>query len=151
MGKTKRGKGTKVMAITDAGGVVLSVAVESASPHEVTLVETTLEERFIDELPEKLIGDKAYDSDALDERLAEQGIELIAPHKSNRRKKATQDGRKLRRYKRRWKVERFFAWLFNYRRCVVRYEHKEQNFKAVVLMASIMILLKSFFHLWDHL
>jgi len=147
VGKTKRGKGTKIMAITDAGGAVLSVSVESASPHEVTLVETTLEERFIDELPERLIGDKAYDSDPLDERLAQMGVEMIAPHKSNRKKKKTQDGRKLRRYKRRWKVERFFAWLFNYRRCVVRYEYKEQNFKAIILMASIMILLKSFFYL----
>ena len=147
MGKTKRGKGTKIMAITDAGGAVLSVSIESASPHEVTLVETTLEERFVDELPQRLIGDKAYDSDPLDERLAERGVEMIAPHKSNRRKKKTQDGRKLRRYKRRWKVERFFAWLFNYRRCVVRYEYKEQNFKAIILFASIMILLKSFFYL----
>jgi transposase len=135
------------MAVTDAGGVVLSVAVESASPHEVTLVESTLEKRFVEELPEKLIGDKAYDSDALDERLAEQGVELIAPHRNNRKKKKTQDRRKLRRYKRRWKVERFFAWLFNYRKCVVRYEYKEDNFKAIVLLASIMILLKSFFHL----
>ena len=147
MGKTKRGKGTKIMAITDAGGVVLSVAIESASPHEVTLVETTLEERFVDAVPEKLIGDRAYDSDPLDERLKVKGIELIAPHKTNRKKKATQDGRKLRRYKRRWKGERFFAWLFNYRRCVVRYEHKEQNFKAIILFACIMILLKSYFHL----
>jgi hypothetical protein len=56
VGKTKRGKGTKIMAITDAGGVVLSVLVQSASPHEVTFVETTLEERFVDKLPEKLIG-----------------------------------------------------------------------------------------------
>ena len=94
-----------------------------------------------------MIGDKAYDSDALDERLAEQGVELIAPHRNNRKKKKTQDRRKLRRYKRRWKVERFFAWLFNYRKCVVRYEYKEDNFKAIVLLASIMILLKSFFHL----
>ncbi len=147
MGKTKRGKGTKIMAITDAGGVVLSIAVESASPHELTLVETTLQERFVDELPEKLIGDRAYDSDPLDERLQEKGVEMIAPHKSNRKKKRTQDGRKLRRYKKRWKVERFFAWLFNYQRCIVRYEYKEDNFKAVVLLASIIILLKSFFHL----
>ena len=62
------------MAITDAGGAVLSVSVESASPHEVTLVETTLEERFIEELPERLIGDKAYDSDPLDEQLAQMGV-----------------------------------------------------------------------------
>jgi transposase len=135
------------MAITDAGGVVLSVSVQSASPHEVTLVETTLEERFVDDLPEKLIGDRAYDSDALDERLAQRGVEMIAPHKSNRVKPKTQDGRKLRRYKRRWKVERFFAWLYNYRRCTVRYEYKEQNFKAVVLLACMMIFLKSYFHL----
>lgn len=135
------------MAVTDARGVVLSISIESASPHEVTLVEQTLEERFIEELPQKLIGDRAYDSDPLDERLAQQGIEVIAPHKNNRKKKKTQDGRKLRRYNRRWKVERFFAWLFNYRRCIVRYEYKQQNFKAIVLVASIIILLKSFFHL----
>src|SRR4030095_16024538 len=30
------------------------------------------------------IGDKAYDSDTLDESLKEQGIEMIAPHRANR-------------------------------------------------------------------
>lgn len=110
-------------------------------------MEKTLEERFVDQLPKKLIGDKAYDSDPLDERLSEMGIEMIAPHRAGRNKQKTQDGRKLRRYKRRWKVERFFAWLFNYRRCIVRYENKEQNFKAIVLLACIMIFLKSYFHL----
>jgi len=147
VGKTKRGKGTKVMAVTDAGGVVLSVSIESATPHEITLVETTLAERFVSELPQRLIGDRAFDSDPLDEQLACLGVELIAPHRANRSRPPTQDGRKLRRYKRRWKVERFFAWLFNYRRCVVRYEYKEENFRSVILLASIMILLKSFFHL----
>lgn len=147
MGKTKRGKGTKVMAITDAAGVVLSISIERASPHEVTLVEQTLEDRFLEELPERLIGDKAYDSDPLDERMQELGIDMIAPHREGRKSKATQDGRKLRRYKRRWKVERFFAWLYNYRRCVVRYEYKHQNFKAILLLALIMIFLKSYFHL----
>ena len=107
VGKTKRGKGSKIMRVTEAGGVVLSIAIVSASPHEVTLVGKALEERFVDELPEKLIGDKAYDSDVLDECLKQEGIELIAPHRSGRKKKATQDGRKLRRYKRRWKAERF--------------------------------------------
>jgi transposase len=72
-----------------------------------------------EELPEKLIGDKAYDSDELDEELAQLGIELIASHKRNRKEAKTQDGRKLRRFKRRWKVERFFAWIQNYRRIFV--------------------------------
>ncbi len=143
VGKTKRGKGTKIMAVTDAGGTILSVAIQSASPHEVKLVENVLEERFIDQLPERLIGDRAYDSDPLDQQLKRQGIEMIAPHRKNRKKK-TQDGRKLRRYKRRWKIERFFAWLFNYRRCLVRYEYKEENFKAFLLLACMLILLKPF-------
>jgi transposase len=69
---------------------------------------------------------------------------MIAPHRSNRKKKNTQDGRKPRRYKRRWKVERFFTHLFNFRRCVVRYEHKEENYKAFLLLACKLILLKLF-------
>jgi transposase len=110
-------------------------------------VKPTLEERFVEALPEKLVGDKAYDSDTLDEQLKEKGIDLVAPHRKGRKKAPTQDRRKLRRYKRRWKVERFFAWLFNYRRCIARHEYKAQNFKAVLLLASIMIYLKSYFHL----
>lgn len=62
-------------------------------------MEKTLEDRFVNELPEKLIGDRAYDSDPLDERLKQKGIEMIAPHRNNRKAKPTQDGRKLRRYK----------------------------------------------------
>jgi hypothetical protein len=85
--KTKRGKGTKVMAVTDAVGLVLSVTIASASPHEVTLVEKVLDERFLEPLPEKLIGDKAYDSDPLDQKLKDKGVELIAPHRQNRKKK----------------------------------------------------------------
>jgi transposase len=142
VGKTKKGKGTKVMAVTDAAGLVLSVTIQSASPHEVTLVEKVLEERFLEPLPEKLIGDKAYDSDPLDEKLKQKGVELIAPHRKNRKKEKTQDGRKLRRYKRRWKIERFFAWLFNFRRTVVRYEYKEDNFLAFILLACMKILLR---------
>ena len=81
-----------------------------ASPHEVTLVGQTLDGRFVAERPQRLIGDRAYDSDGLDEELANQGnqgIEVIAPHRRGRKK--TQDGRQLRRYKRRWKIERLFA------------------------------------------
>jgi len=63
--------------------------------------------------PARLMGDKAYDSDSLDEALAQQGIQMIAPHRENRKKPPTQDGRPLRRYRSRWKVERLFAWLQN--------------------------------------
>jgi transposase len=142
VGKTKRGKGTKIMAFSDGSSVPLALHAESASPHEVSLVEATLAGAFLKEKPERLIGDKAYDSDPLDESLLERGIEMIAPHRKNRKKKKTQDGRKLRRYRRRWKIERLFAWLQNFRRLVVRYEYKDQNFLGMAQLGCIVILLR---------
>jgi len=142
VGKTKRGKGTKLMALADASGLPLCVCAASASPHEVTLVEETLDGRFVFEKPERLIGDRAYDSDPLDAQLREEGIEMIAPHRRNRKKPKTQDGRKLRRYKRRWKIERLFAWLGNFRRLVIRYERRAENYLGFVRLGCIVILLR---------
>ena len=86
----------------------------------------------------------AYDSNPLDQRLLEERfIEMIAPHNPTRKRK-TQDGRPLRRYKRRWKVERIFAWLQNYRRLVTRYERKATNFLGFVQLGCILILLREF-------
>jgi len=133
------------MAVADSNGLPVAVCVASASPHEVKLVEQTLDNMLIDEAPELLIGDKAYDSDPLDERLRrERGVELVAPHKANRKKEPTQDGRALRRYKRRWKVERLFAWLHNFRRLVVRYERHAMNFLGFVHLGCLMILMRQF-------
>ena len=133
------------MAITDTHGLPVSVCVTSASPHEVKLVEQTLDSSFLDEVPQMLIGDKAYDSDPLDEKLrSERGVELIAPHKTNRSKPPTQDGRPLRRYRRRWKVERLFAWLHNFRRLVVRYEVYPLNFLTFVQLGCLIILMRQF-------
>lgn len=105
-------------------------------------MEAVLAGCFLDELPERLIGDKAYDSDALDEQLAEEyGIEMISPNRSNRKLK-TQDGRPLRRYRRRWKVERLFAWMQNYRRLVTRWEYRIENFLGFVQLACLLMLLR---------
>ena len=130
------------MALADASGLPLSVCAVSASPHEVTLVEETLHGRFVFEKPERLIGDRAYDSDSLDAQLREEGIQMIAPHRRNRKKPKTQDGRKLRRYKRRWKIERLFAWLGNFRRLVIRYERRAENYLGFVRLGCIVILLR---------
>ena len=144
MGKTKRGKGTKLMAVADRAGFPLAVYAASASPHEVTLVGETLAQVFTAEQPARLIGDKAYDSDPLDEELREQGIEMIAPHKANRKKAPTQDGRALRRYKRRWKIERLFAWLQNFRRIAMRFDFHDENYLGFVHLGCIRILLRCY-------
>lgn len=144
VGKTKRGKGTKLMVIADAAGLPLAVHTTSASPHEVTLVEATLDETLTLGRPRRLIGDRAYDSDPLDHRLAAKGIELIAPHKRNRIKPATQDARALRRYRRRWKIERLFAWLNKYKRVLTRWDRFIGHFNAFVHLACSMILMRRY-------
>lgn len=133
------------MAVADRAGLPVAIHTENASPHEVRLVRKTLVERFTDEALERLIGDKAYDSDPLDAELAAAGVELIAPHKANRKRAVTQDGRKLRRYKRRWRVERLFAWLQNFRRIPVRYEYHDDNYLGFVHLGCILILLRAYF------
>lgn len=144
MGLTRKGKGTKIMAITDGAGLPLAVAIASANPSEISLVDDTLKSRFLPGwVPPRLVGDRGYDCDALDARLAKRGIEFIAPHRSTRRN-ITQDGRQLRRYCRRWRVERLFAWLQNFRRLVTRYERRAENFLAFVQLACIVILARQF-------
>ena len=129
------------MAIAAAASLPLAVQVDSASPHESQLVDETLAGSFLDELPERLIADRAYDSDRLDEQLEKDwGIELIAPNPENRGQ--TQDGRPWRRYKRRWQVERLFAWLQWFRRLVTRYEYYLENFTGMLHLACALILLR---------
>ncbi|MGD0511358.1 MAG: IS5 family transposase, partial [Candidatus Micrarchaeaceae archaeon] len=139
-----RGKGTKIMAIADRSGLPIAVHIENASPHETKLVKATIAQRFVRDRPSVLIGDKAYDSDTLDKALSPKGIRLIAPHGSNGRKLKSQDGRELRRYRRRWKIERLFAWFHNFRRIVTRWEFLAENFKAFVHLACIVILLRNY-------
>jgi len=128
--------------MADRFGLPLAVCAASATPHEGTLVAPTLDSRFVADVPERLIGDRAYDADPLDDALAELGIEMIAPHRRGRTRPKTQDGRPLRRYKRRWKIERLFAWLGNFRRVVVRYERYALNYLGFVQLGCILILLR---------
>jgi transposase len=151
VGKTKRGKGTKWMVVVDGRGLPLGNYLHSASPGEVKLAETTLATIRVGrnhhsgrprQKPMRVIADKAYDSDPLRERLRQRGIELICPHKRNRVRPATQDGRALRRYKRRWIVERTNAWLGNFRRLVVRYDRSLTIYGAFFHIACFMIVLR---------
>src|ERR1700750_1506261 len=99
---------------------------------------------MIEAKPEKLIGDRAYDSDPLDAELRKDGIEMIAPHRCNRSKPPTQDRRRLSRYMRRWLVERFFAWIQWQRRILVRWEYHAHNFLGFVQLACLIVLLRQF-------
>jgi transposase len=144
VGKTKRGKGTKIMVLIDGRGLPLGVDTASASPHEVTLIEPLLEKRVLRRKLRRLIYDGAADSDPLRARLRRRGIDLISPHRKNRKKPPTQDGRKLRRYRRRWGVERSISWLQDFRRIVTRYEYHAHLFHGLVQLACILIVIRQF-------
>jgi transposase len=132
------------MAVVDARGLPIGLRVFSAGEHEVRQAEETLFSCWSEYLPERVIADRGFDSDALDASLADSGVDMIVPHRKNR-KVRTQDGRKLRRYRRRWKVERLFAWLGNFRRLLVRHDRKLKNFEAFAHLATIVILVRSCF------
>ena len=99
-------------------------------------------------LPKRLIGDKAYDSAILEAQLAEHRIKLVCPVRQGspgvrrQSKVRRQDGRPLRRYRKRWKVERLFAWLMRFRRLVNRWEPKAENFLGFLQLGCIKILLR---------
>jgi transposase len=137
------------MVVVDGKGVPLAYLLDSASPAEVTLIEKTIEKIRVPRTgrgrPRKkikrLIYDKAADCDSLRNRLKKKGIDLICPHRSNRKKESKQDGRKLRRYRKRWKVERTFSWIGNYKRLVVRYDRHIHMYSAFFSIACIMTTL----------
>lgn len=152
VGQTKRGKGTKAVVLADGEGIPLGVCVVSATPNEVTLAEPTLAAVRVPRAgrgrprmrPQRIIADRGYDSDPLRRRLHRRGIELIVPYRWNKRNKPYQDGRKLRRYRRRWKIERTFAWFGNFRRLQVRQDRILSVFEGFCHLACLLITLRYF-------
>jgi transposase len=122
--------------------------VEKASPSEVKLLERTLENGRIGgrrsrrRKPRRLIADRGYDSNKVRALLVKRDIEPIIPARRNNRVATHQDGRKLRRYKRRWIIERTNSWLQTFRRLVVRYERSSTIFTALVHLACALTTLK---------
>lgn len=133
------------MATVDQkAGLPTSVYIESASPHEVTLVGDTLDESFIDQEPVQMVGDKGFDSDNLDDTLyCERGLEFIAPERCNKKERRHDDA-ELPGYENRWKVERFFAWLQNFRRVTTRWDYYAENYLGFIQLACMLMLLRRF-------
>jgi len=137
------------MSLVDGQGLRLGVQLESASPGEAMLAEATLGQVRVPrprgrprQKPMRSIADRGYDSDPLCERLKKRGIELIVPYRKNNKQRRHEDGRKLRRYKRRGIVERTNAWLGQFRRLLVRHEHRLTTYRAFFYLAGLWISLR---------
>jgi transposase len=134
------------LVVDAANGIPVGLAVDAASVPETALGPAALAlmpipAATLAAAPVPVLADKAYDSDGLREHLADEGYVLVAPHRDNRVSPPMIDGRRLRRYKRRWKVERTFAWLHSYRRVVTRHEKSCQRFEGFVQMACAFMAL----------
>jgi transposase len=133
------------MAVADRHGLPLALYLASGNRFDSVLTERTLDAAFVAQLPPRLIGDRAWDGAPLQHRLwTERGIDLIAPKRGGRcPSRRKQDGRKLRRYKRRWRVEALFAQLKRFRRIATRWDVKSANFFGFLQIASALLILRA--------
>lgn len=150
VGLTKRGKGSKLAVLVVGEGLPVGVQLAAANEGETSLAQPTVEE--VAKLaggdpalwPVRIVADKGYDSDELRAAFASVDIQLLAPHRANRTAKSrSNDGRCMRRYKRRWIVERFFAWLNGFRRLIVRHERHSLMYRAFVHVACVLVSMRA--------
>jgi transposase len=134
----------KVEVVTEATGIPIGVATDAANIPETVLAGAALAD-IPGDVPVPfgvpVVADRGYDSDPLREALADDGFTLVAPHRKNRTRPKTADGRQLRRYKRRYIVERTFAWVHSYRRVVTRFERNVNLYDGFVHLACAFIAL----------
>ena len=139
------------MVLADGQGPPRGVGVEQASPAEVTRLARTRDHvqvkrhrghRRRPHHPQRLIAARGYDSHQVRARLVTRNIAPIIPKRRHKTVATHQDGRKRRRDRRRWIIERTNSWWQNFRRLVVRYERAVRNFEALVQMACVLITLK---------
>jgi IS5 family transposase len=118
----------KIELVVDRTGVPVGLATDAASVPETVLVLPAVADipaAVLTPTDTPLVADRAYDSDPRRDELAGRGFRLLAPHRRNRKRPSRNDGRRMRRFRRRWVVERTFAWLHCYRRVVTRYDRMD--------------------------
>jgi transposase len=135
----------KLEVVTDATGLPLGMATAGANVSEQALLVPALADIPVavpDGTP--VIADKGHDSDPLRDDVEAKGFVPVIPHRTNRVKPSRNDGRRLRRYRRRWTVERTNAWLHAYRGLAVRWCHYSFLYSGLVYLAFIHLALRRF-------
>ena len=144
VGRGRKGNGSNILVMTDGNDLPLSAFITAANTSEVHAIETLVDECHCStsHWPKRLLYDKVADADWLRKTLAGRGIELICPHGKNRTKPPLQDGRSLRRYTRRYKIERSISWLQRFRRLITRWEYYPDLFQGFVHLGCLYTVLQ---------
>lgn len=130
------------MVLVDGAGTPLGAYLDAASPAEVKLVDQTFDSMPLRRRPARLIADRGYDSNRLRATLKRRGIQPIIPATRNHPNATDQDGRVLRRYRRRWIVERTIGWLGNFRRLTVRWDRLLSTYGGFFHLACALLVLR---------
>ena len=144
---TDRAKGgVKRSVLCDGSGIPLGVAIDGANTHDIKLFLDTLLSVPIDwpdataEAPQHMCLDAAYDATWLKQQLLDWDL---VPHVVSRGAEKKAKRKNPNKKARRWVVERLHSWLNRFRRILVRWEKKVQNFQAMLHFAFSLILFRS--------
>jgi IS5 family transposase len=135
----------KLEVVTERGGLPLGMTIAAANVSEQDLLVEALNDvplALAEGTP--VVADKGHDSDPLRDELEAEGFEPIIPHRKNRVRPSRNDGRRLRRYKRRWLVERTNAWLHCYRGLALRWAYYPLMYIGLVYVSFIHMALQRF-------
>jgi transposase len=135
----------KLEVVVDASGLPLGMATAGADESEQHLLVPALNDIPV-AVPSgtPVIADKGHDSDALRDAVEDAGFVPVIPHRRNRVRPSRNDGRRLRRYRHRWLVERTNAWLHCYRGLAVRWSYYPAMYVALVYLSFIHLALQRF-------
>jgi transposase len=153
VGVTKKGKGTKWMLVVHGNGLPLGFHLDSENTAEVRLAERTLDTIAVvrprgrpKQRPEKLLADRGYDSRAFRAALRRRGIRMCIPPKrcpaSWRAKRGHPVVTHKADYRLRYAVERSFAWLGNFRRLLIRWDHLSEVYASFFTIAVLLVCVR---------
>jgi IS5 family transposase len=145
VGKTKVGKGMKLEIVVEATGLPLGLEIAAADISEQQLLLPALNDVPV-EVPAgtPVVADRGHDSDPLRDDLEAAEFTPVIPHRRNRVKPSRNDGRRLRRYRHRWLVERTNAWLHCYRALAVRWAYYPFMYMGLAYLSFIHMALQRF-------
>ena len=133
VGRSRGGRNTKIHALADAKGRLIAILLTAGEAHDCPVAERLI--RRV-KSPDRLLGDKAYDSAQLREQLDRRGTKPVIPNRSNRKQPFSFN---KRIYKLRWRIESAFNRLKDFRRIATRYDRLARNYLASVCLAAALV------------
>ena len=133
IGRSRGGRNTKIHAIADAKGRLLSILLSGREAHDCPPAKRLIRRT---KPAKKLLGDKAYDSAELRQWLGDRGTRAIIPNKSNRKQPFSFNKKS---YKQRHRIENAFCRLKDFRRIATRYDRLARNFLASVCLVAATV------------